>query len=183
MKAIFIFLIIIAGVFYSFSHSGKTDSKGGHTDRSTGKYHYHNKNNRKSISGKVVKVSDGDTITILSAGNRQVKIRFEGIDTPEKNQAFGTKAKSYLSRMVAGKMVKVSVKEKDRYGRTVGTVFVGSKNVNLEMVKAGLAWHYKFYSKDKTLAKAEELARKAKKGLWVDKNPTAPWDFRRNSRR
>ena len=134
-----------------------------------------------SITGKVVSVADGDTITVLDSTKKQHKIRFQHIDTPEKKQAFGQKAKQYLSKMVFGKTVKVSIKEKDRYGRSIGTVYLGKKNINLEMVKAGFAWHYKAYSKDKTFADAETKAIKAKIGLWADKNPIAPWEYRRSS--
>lgn len=101
-----------------------------------------------TITGKVVSVADGDTITILDDSKTQHKIRFEHIDTPEKKQAFGQKAKEHLSSMIFGKTVKVLVKEKDRYGRNIGTVLLDEKNINLAMVKAGLAWHYKKYSKD-----------------------------------
>ena len=135
-----------------------------------------------SITGKVVSVADGDTITVLDSSKTQHKIRFEHIDTPEKKQAFGQKAKQHLSKMVFGKTVKVSIKEKDRYGRSIGTVYLGKKNINLEMVKAGFAWHYKAYSKDKTFADAETKAKKAKIGLWADKNPVAPWEYRRGGK-
>lgn len=131
------------------------------------------------ITGKVISISDGDTITIMDSSKTQHKIRLEHIDTPEKKQAFGTKAKQYLSSMIFGKNVKVEIKEKDRYGRYIGTVFLEKKNINLEMIKAGLAWHYKKYSKDKTFAAAEALARKKKTGLWNDKKPIPPWEFRR----
>ena len=131
------------------------------------------------ITGTVVSVADGDTITILDDSRTQHKIRFEHIDTPEKKQAFGQKAKEYLSLMIFGKTVKVQVKEKDRYGRNIGTVFLEKKNINLEMVNAGLAWHYKKYSKDKTFAAAETEAKKKKAGLWIDDNPTPPWEFRK----
>jgi len=131
------------------------------------------------ITGKVISIADGDTITILDSSKTQHKIRLEHIDTPEKKQAFGAKAKQYLSSMIFGKNVKVEIKEKDRYGRYIGTVFLEKKNINLEMIKAGLAWHYKKYSKDKTFAAAEALARKKKAGLWNEKKPIPPWEFRR----
>jgi len=131
------------------------------------------------ITGKVISIADGDTITILDSSKTQHKIRLEHIDTPERKQAFGAKAKQYLSSMIFGKNVKVEIKEKDRYGRYIGTVFLEKKNINLEMVKAGLAWHYKKYSKDKTFAAAEALARKKKAGLWSEKKPIPPWEFRR----
>ena len=136
-----------------------------------------------SITGKVVSVSDGDTITILDSSKKTHKIRFEHIDTPEKNQAYGQAAKKHLSTLVFGKIVEAKVKTKDRYGRSIATIFLEDKNINLEMVKAGYAWHYKIYSKDKSFAEAEVISRKAKKGLWQESKPVPPWEFRRSGRK
>jgi endonuclease YncB( thermonuclease family) len=135
----------------------------------------------ETITGKVVSVYDGDTITVLDDSN-QIKVRLEGIDTPEAKQPFGTKAKQALSEMVFGKDVTLEWNEKDRYGRTLGHIHINGKWVNLEMVKQGMAWHYKQYSKDQQLAEAEIAARKAKLGLWSDPKPVAPWDWRKGVR-
>ncbi len=132
-----------------------------------------------TLTGKVVKVADGDTITVLDSSNTQHRIRLLAIDAPESKQAFGQKSKAFLSSLVFGKQVKVEWKKKDRYKRVLGFVFIDKVNCNEEMLKAGLAWHYRQYSKDKKLQAMEDMARKEKKGLWVDKSPTAPWDFRR----
>ena len=134
------------------------------------------------IRGKVVSIADGDTITVLDAEKVQHKIRLEGIDAPEKGQAFGTKSKEKLSELVGEKDVVVTWEKKDRYGRILGDVHLGDRLINLEMVQEGLAWHYKQYSKSKELAEAEEEARKAKKGLWADKSPESPWEFRKKGR-
>jgi len=131
-----------------------------------------------AYSGKVIGISDGDTCTVLTAENQQVKIRLAGIDTPESSQAFGTKAKQALSEKVFGRTVEVKEQSKDRYGRTVADIYLGARWVNLEMVAEGWAWHYKEYSKDPKLASAERAARLAKSGLWADKEPVPPWDFR-----
>lgn len=131
----------------------------------------------EEIRGKVVSIADGDTITVLDAEKVQHKIRLEGIDSPEKGQAFGTKSKEMLSELVGGKDVVVTWEKKDRNGRILGDV-----HINLEMVQDGLAWHYKQYSKAKALADAEDEARKAKKGLWTDKSPEPPWEFRKKGR-
>jgi len=132
--------------------------------------------------GKVVSVADGDTVTVLR-GKEQVRIRLDGIDTPEKRQAFGQKAKKFTAGMVAGKMVRVAPVTMDRYGRTVARVHLGDKCLNKELVRAGLAWWYRKYSpKDKELAGLEAAARKADRGLWKDPKPTAPWDWRRQQR-
>ncbi len=130
------------------------------------------------FGGKVVGVSDGDTITVLTAEKREVKVRLFGVDCPEKSQDFGSKAKGFTSAMVFGRQVEVKEKDTDRYGRVVGVVLCEGKNLNLELVKAGLAWHYKQYSKSKELAKAEQEARDGKAGLWSQQNPQPPWEFR-----
>jgi micrococcal nuclease len=130
------------------------------------------------LNGKVVSVTDGDTITVL-VGREQVKVRLDGIDAPERRQAYGNAAREKLAGLVFGETVLVRAGSKDRYGRTLGTVIVAGQNANLEMVNAGLAWHYKAYSKDAELSRAEADARKAKRGLWADPAPVAPWEFRK----
>jgi endonuclease YncB( thermonuclease family) len=136
----------------------------------------------ETLTGKVVSVYDGDTVTVLD-GTTQVKIRLEGIDTPESKQPFGTRAKEALSKMVFGKEVKVEWDEKDRYGRTLGHIHIDGKWVNLEMVKQGMAWHYKQYSKDKRLAEAQKQASMLCIGLWSDfPDVVAPWDWRKGVR-
>ena len=135
----------------------------------------------ETIRGKVVSVYDGDTITVLS-GNTQHKIRLEGIDTPESKQPFGNKAKRAMSEMVFGKQVKVVWQKKDRYGRTLGHVYVNGNWANLQMIKQGMAWHYKQYSKDQELATAEVKAREKQIGLWSDKAPVPPWEWRKSKR-
>jgi micrococcal nuclease len=134
-----------------------------------------------SFTGQVIGVSDGDTITVLD-GRNQIKIRLDGIDTPELKQAFGSKAKQALSKTIFGKRVRVVWSKKDQYGRTLGQVFLGKRWINYEMVAAGFAWHYKQYSKDRNLANAETKARKSQAGLWKTPSPTPPWKFRSNVR-
>jgi len=119
---------------------------------------------------------------VLDAENVQHKIRLQGIDAPEKKQAFGTKSKEALSEKVADNEIVVSWKEKDRYGRILGEVMVGRRHINLEMVQDGMAWHYVQYSKSKELTAAETSARAAKRGLWADKEPMPPWEFRKLER-
>jgi len=127
---------------------------------------------------KVVGIADGDTCTVLNSENQQIKIRLAGIDCPESSQAFGTRAKQALSDKIFGQMVEVKEQDKDRYGRTVADLYLGARWINLEMVQNGFAWHYKAYSKDARLTAAEEAARLAKLGLWADRAPVPPWDFR-----
>jgi len=131
-----------------------------------------------SFDGKVVGVSDGDTIKVLKDG-RQVKIRLAAIDCPEKGQPYGQKAKRFTADMVAGKVVKIWPTDTDRYGRIVAFIFVGDKNLNKELLSSGLAWHYKKYSRDPELAKLEFEARSKKIGLWKEPDPVPPWEWRR----
>jgi micrococcal nuclease len=122
-------------------------------------------------------VIDGDTIEVLKGG-KAVKIRLNGIDCPEKNQAFGSRAKQYTSSLIFGKKVRVKEKELDRYGRTIADIYLGDVWVNQVIVENGYAWHYKRYSNDKSLDAAERNARKARLGLWSDLSPVPPWEFR-----
>ena len=138
----------------------------------------------ETLGGRVVGVSDGDTVTVLDAANKQWKIRLMGIDAPEKKQAFGQKSKANLSDLVFDKQVTVEYSKKDKYGRTVGKILVDGVDANLAQVKAGMAWHYKQYQKEQTpvdrslYSEAEDRARAGHIGLWADSNPTPPWEFR-----
>lgn len=142
------------------------------------------KSPERKIVGKVIRVADGDTITILDADKQQYKIRFEGIDAPESKQDFGQKSKQNLSDWVFGKEVTVITSKIDKYKRHVGKVLVTGTDVNLEQIKAGLAWHYKKYADEQIeadrifYAEEETKARNAKIGLWADPKPTPPWDWR-----
>lgn len=131
------------------------------------------------LIGKVVKVSDGDTITILTSDKTQYKIRLNDIDAPEKKQAFGNKSKDNLAKYIAGKTVKVEYKTKDKYKRILGTIYYNNIDINLQQVKDGYAWVYKKYSKNQDYYNAEKVARENKKGLWIDKSPLEPWEFRK----
>lgn len=136
----------------------------------------------ETLAGKVVGVHDGDTITLLSPDKKQEKIRLDAIDAPELHQDWGDRAKQALSAKVFGKSATVEYKQRDRYGRIIGKVLCDGRDINLEMVKDGMAWHYKQYNKENIFARAEEDARAAKLGLWAGKNPVAPWEFRRDSK-
>lgn len=132
------------------------------------------------MTGKVVSVADGDTITIIeNLDNGRFKIRLYGIDAPEKKQDFGQKAKQYLSSLIFGKVVKIKFTEIDRYGRIIGKVYLNDNEINIEMLKAGMAWHYSRYDQTSTYITAEKQARKNGIGLWSMKNPIPPWNFRR----
>ncbi|MDA9856599.1 thermonuclease family protein [Rubripirellula sp.] len=135
----------------------------------------------EEFSGKVISVTDGDTIKVL-VNRKPVTIRLEGIDAPESKQSFGARSKQALSRMVFGKTVVVKKTGEDRYGRTLGTIMLGRTDINAKMIEDGWAWHFKKYNKEEWLAKLELEARKAKRGLWAAPNPLAPWDYRTRKR-
>ena len=132
----------------------------------------------ETFDGKVVGVSDGDTVTVLRNGHDQVRIRLSGIDAPELHQAFGQQSKGLMSRLVFGRNVSVRVVDHDRYRRTVARLSVDGQDVGLAMLRQGLAWHYKHYDSDPVYAGAENTARAQHLGLWADPHPVAPWDFR-----
>jgi micrococcal nuclease len=139
----------------------------------------------KTVAARCVGVSDGDTITLLvesKAGNRQVKIRLDAIDAPEIGQPFGRQAKRTLSEMVYGKDCHVESMGEDKYGRTIGRITVDGKNVNLAMLEAGMAWHYKKYDQRAELANQENSAREVRVGLWADASAIPPWHWRKMSK-
>ena len=135
-------------------------------------------------SGKVIGVADGDTIKVLH-NNEPVRIRLYGIDTPEKRQAFGNRAKKYTNAWVRGKVVEIDPVTKDRYGRTVAMVHVTRKNLNELLVQQGLAWVYRKYCKMdicENWYQYEDQARSSKKGLWRDPHAIPPWQWRKEKR-
>jgi endonuclease YncB( thermonuclease family) len=134
-----------------------------------------------AITCKVVGVHDGDTLTCLTAQNKQIKVRLAEIDTPETAQPFGNKAKTTLSSLVFGKQVSLDTQATDRYGRTVAKVSGGEQDVNREMVRLGAAWVYRQYSKDKSLLLVEAEAKAARRGLWAlpQADIVPPWEWRK----
>jgi endonuclease YncB( thermonuclease family) len=142
--------------------------------------------NAETITGRVVGVADGDTITVLDADNVQHKIRLAGIDAPEKKQAFGNSSKESLSDLAFDKMVDVETSKRDRYGRQIGKVLVDGRDVNLVQVERGMSWFYRQYQREQSpndrrlYEAAEDAAKAGKRGLWRDVDPVAPWEFRRN---
>ena len=138
-----------------------------------------------TLEGRVVGVSDGDTITILDRQNVQHRIRLSAIDAPEKAQPFGNHSKEHLSKWVYNRSVLVEWNKRDRYGRIVGQVLIDGHDAGLEQVRAGMAWWYRDYSKEQTQADqklyelTEQAAKEGKLGLWRDAAPIPPWEWRR----
>lgn len=136
------------------------------------------------LEGKVVKVADGDTFTLL-VDKEQHRIRLYGIDAPETKggQPYSQKSKDCLATMIAGKTVTVNIMDTDHYGRYIGLVSTSSiKDVNLEMLKAGMAWHYSYYDKTPAYQKAQDLAKKSRIGLWKDPSPINPYEWRKQKK-
>lgn len=134
-----------------------------------------------NIPGIVTKVYDGDTLT-LQNNNGIYKIRLSGIDAPERRQAYGNVSRNHLYNMVRNKFVYVEVHDKDRYGRYVAKIIIDNIDVNAEMLKAGLAWHYKQYDKNPEYARLEQEAKQNRRGLWMEKNPIPPWIYRKTKK-
>jgi endonuclease YncB( thermonuclease family) len=136
------------------------------------------------ITARVVGVADGDSIIVLTTSNKRIMIKLGVIDCPEIGQAFAKEAKQFTSDQCLGKTIKYKMFGIDVYNRAVATVYLeGDRELNLEILKAGLAWYDKRYSKRQDYADAEQEARRAGVGLWADKNPTPPWKWRRERRK
>lgn len=142
----------------------------------------------ETLTGRVVGVTDGDTVKVLTAEKVEERVRLSGVDAPEKAQPFGQVSKMHLSDQVFGQTVTVEWDKRDRYRRIVGRVMVGGVDANLGQITAGLAWHYKKYEDEQpaaerqVYAEAEVRARSAGVGLWRDRHPTPPWDWRKQKR-
>lgn len=138
------------------------------------------------IAGRVIRVADGDTITILDADNRQQRVRLATIDAPEAQQDFGQRARQNLNDLVYGKEVTIESSKRDQYGRIVGKVVIDQKDMNLEQIRQGFAWHYRQHANEQTpedrklYAAAETEAKRERRGLWSGGEPTPPWQWRKD---
>ena len=140
------------------------------------------------LTGRVVGVHDGDTLTVLDSNRREQRVRLAGIDAPEDRQRYGQAAKRALSDLAFGKVASADCPKTDRYGRRVCNVSVEGRDVGLALVQAGAAWHFRAYAKEQSpadrvrYARAEDAARTLKAGLWADPEAVPPWDWRRGVR-
>jgi endonuclease YncB( thermonuclease family) len=132
----------------------------------------------ETFNGKVVRVADGDTLTLL-IDRKQIKVRLNEIDAPESKQAFGQRSKQSLSELCAGQQATVRSSGRDKYDRVLGRVECGGVDANAEQVRRGMAWVYDRYVTDRSLYALQDDARAAHLGLWADKTPTAPWVWRK----
>jgi endonuclease YncB( thermonuclease family) len=131
------------------------------------------------ISGKVVSILDGDTFDILIQGNKTIRVRMEGIDAPERGMPFYRVSKKYLAELCFDKIITIRITGKDNFDRIIAYSYINDMELSHEMVKAGLAWHYKKYNSDPELSELEIEARNLRKGLWIDEVPMPPWENRR----
>lgn len=140
------------------------------------------------FTGQVVKVTDGDTVHVLTEGNQLRKVRLTGIDAPERGQPYGRKSTEYLSGLIASRWVYVESDRQDRYQRDIGKILLKDIDVNLEMVGAGYAWWYRYYRKQQSVTdqalyeQAEDSAKNSGFGLWSDSNPINPYRWRKGDR-
>jgi len=137
----------------------------------------------QTIVGKVVAITDGDTFKLLTNDSTLINVRLANIDCPEKKQPYSKKAKQFASDAISSKIVTIRVLKKDRYKRYISNVIYNdSLNLSYELVKNGLAWHYVKYSKDTILQIIEDRAKASKIGLWKEKKPIPPWQWRANKK-
>lgn len=136
----------------------------------------------KKLSGKITKVSDGDTVTLTDNNGKKYKIRLNGIDCPEMNQEYGNEARKYVEKIASGKYADVDVIGKDQYNRILGILYIGKLNVNETLLKNGMAWVYK-YNKDSHYKKMEEQARIKKLNLWKNPNAIDPYMWRKTGKK
>lgn len=195
-----VLLLIVSQAIHA--HPGALDDTACHRNRSAGDYHCHpsvsasadDKASVRELRGRVVGVTDGDTIKVLDVNNVVHKVRLQGIDAPEKVQPFGNTSRKHLERMVAGQQVLVRFAERDKYGRILGGVWAQPRDcprcantlfVNHAQILAGMAWWYRYYADEQSEAdraqfeSAEREAIARKSGLWADPNPVPPWVWRR----
>jgi endonuclease YncB( thermonuclease family) len=136
------------------------------------------------VEGRIVGVTDGDTITLLDAGNRQHKIRLDGIDAPESGQPFGRASKQHLTQLLVNRDAVAECSKTDRYRREVCRVLVGGVDAGLEQIRAGMAWYFKRYARElppdrrQQYADMEAQAKEERRGLWADAEPVPPWNWR-----
>ena len=137
----------------------------------------------KVIIGRRTKVSDGDTIHVVTDGNVKFKVRLDRIDAPEKDQPYGKESTAYLASLIRGKTVRVEWVKKDQYGRVLGIIYLDKTDINLKMVETGNAWHYSYFDKTPAYIAAESAAKEQKLGLWASDNVVSPYEWRKNKRK
>ena len=136
----------------------------------------------REITGKVTRVSDGDTVWVSDSLGRH-KVRLNRIDAPESDQPFGKESAAHLKSLIGGKVVRVEYTSTDQYGRILGIIYLGETDINPQMVRDGCAWHYKHFDSMPAYAQAEREARAAKRGLWASGTAINPYEWRKENKR
>lgn len=145
-------------------------------------------NGQYQLQGRVIRVADGDSLTVRGKSGEAYRIRLQGIDAPEKKQPHGQQCRKSLRQLASKQIANVDVYKQDRYRRLVGKVIINNTDMALKQITTGCGWHYKHYAREQSrtdrdaYAQAEVEARNARRGLWQDKSPQAPWDYRRSQR-
>jgi endonuclease YncB( thermonuclease family) len=136
-----------------------------------------------ALRGIATRITDGDTFTLNYSSLEDERVRLHGIDAPERDQPYGPAAGRELARLIEGREVRAEIVERDNYGRLVARIWIDDLDINLAMVEGGHAWWYEYYAQDRRdLELAEDTARRAQRGLWAQRNPVPPWEWRRNQR-
>jgi endonuclease YncB( thermonuclease family) len=128
---------------------------------------------------KVIAVMDGDTVLIIRAGHKPEKVRLLNIDAPEKTQPYGLQSKQSLAELVLKRQVKIAVVAHDQYGRLLGQISLNGRSLNEEQVRRGMAWEYSGYHRNQQYLALQHEAQQAKRGLWRQSAPQAPWQYRK----
>lgn len=183
-----ILIVCVLVFFFSEKNHEPTDSGTG-KDPSVSTSSDSRYASEKTLTGRVIRVTDGDTVTILTEEKEEIRIRFQGIDAPERSQDFGKRSREMLNSLVYGKTIRVEVDKIDKYGRVVGRIWLDdpftqtSADIEETMLREGMAWHYSYFNHEKKLSDAQAQAQAARRGLWSQPNPEAPWEWRRKQRK
>lgn len=141
-----------------------------------------------TYTAQVVRVMDGDSMVIRDDRGREIRVRLEGVDAPERYQPFATQSRASLRALTAGRILRIEPRRTDSYGRTVAKIFFRDRDLGLEQIRLGMAWHYRHYAKDQspndrlTYERTEREAKQTRLGLWQQKDPVPPWRFRQDTR-
>lgn len=179
IKRLLTFSLICFCVWMWFEPTRRSGSQVGIISEVLGRWH---ENRHGAFPARVIGVSDGDTVTVLTPYREKVTVRLEGIDAPEKGQHYGDQSRKMLRDMIAGQDVLIVPKEQDQYGRTVGRIYFGEQDINKQMISLGVAWHFTRYSREVSLMTAQFTAKSEKRGLWATGDAVEPWEWRKQRR-
>lgn len=171
--------LILNIVLFSLLTSCKNERSGNYRKENSHNNHVINVSSDHKDSLYVISIIDGDTYDVLTNDKQTIRIRMNGIDAPEKGMPFHKVSKQFLADLIFNKYVKIEVLKKDRNGRSIAKTFIGNVDVSAEMIKVGLAWHFKKFSEDRKYVLFEEQAKAASLRIWQEKDPIPPWEIRK----